>query len=221
MKLDLTKTNGSSPPSVLEQPGITEAIHRGTHKAQVRKYASVTKWGQKVSEHTSDFVQATYLALLERHAEEFAALPAGDQRKFVERLATSIAWREVYPMRREVPLGRSVDGDETDSEAGHRVLACDDISLKKQNRYPHWVAAHAAESELIEHIDRQRAGTPPVAEPETTYERKCRLLGPQKADWMLDYENSRYESPKTSAERVRYCRLRKKLDGMVTKFSYT
>jgi hypothetical protein len=218
MKIDLCKSNGSSPPcipTVLEQPAIKEAIQRGTRKAQVRKYASVTEWGrQKSREYTSDFVQATYLALLEHYVEEFAALPAEDQLKFVEKLATSIAWREVYPMKREVPLAKSVDGDETDSEAGPQVLACDDISLNRQNRYPDWVSAHAAESELIESIDRRGAGTPPEVEPETTYERRCRLFGSGIADWMLDYENSRYESPKTSAERVRYCRLRQKLDGM-------
>jgi hypothetical protein len=48
------------------------------------------------------------------------------------------------------------------------------------------MSAHAEESKLIERIDRQRAQTPPEEEPETKYERMCRLLGPQKADWMLD-----------------------------------
>jgi hypothetical protein len=119
MKIDLYKSNGSSPPcipTVLEQPAIKEAIQRGTRKAMVRRYASVTRWGQRASEYTSDFVQATYLALLEHHAEEFAALPAEDQLKFVERLATSIAWREVRPMKREVPLAEPFDGDHTTLE---------------------------------------------------------------------------------------------------------
>jgi len=31
-------------------------------------------------------------------------------------------------------------------------------------------------------------------------------------NWMLEYENSLYQSPKMSAERVRYCRLRKELE---------
>jgi hypothetical protein len=213
MKIDLCKSNGSSPPcipTVLEQPAIREAIQRGTRKAQVWKYA----WGrQKSREYTSDFVQATYLALLEHHAEKFAALPAEDQLKFVEKLATSIAWKEVYPMKREVPLAESFDGDQFDSE-GPQFFACDDISLNGQGKHPSWISAHAFESELIERIDRQRAATPPEEQTETKYERMHRLLGAQKADWMLDYENSRYESPKTSAERVRYHRRRKKLDEM-------
>jgi len=213
MKIDLYKSNGSSPPSVFEQPAIKEAIQRGTRRAQVRKYASVTKWGQKASEYTSDFVQATYLALLEHHAEKFAALPAEDQLKFVERLATRIAWREVRPMKREVPLAEPFDGDEVGSE-GPRSFACDDISLNGRRRHPNWISARAFESELVEHIERQRAETPTEEQPEPKYERMCRLLGSQKADWMLAYENSRYDSAKTSAERVRYCRLRKKLDGM-------
>jgi hypothetical protein len=215
MKIDLCKSNGSSPPSVLEQSAIKEAIQRGTRKAQVRRYSSVTRWGQKASEYTSDFVQATYLALLEHHAEEFAALSAEDQLKFVERLATSIAWREVYPMRREVPLAEPVNRDQFGGEgASAQMFACDDISLNGQNRHPRWISAHAEESELIEHIDRQRAAISPEEQPEAKYERMCRLLGPKKADWMLDYENSLYKSPKTSAERVQYHRLRKKLAGM-------
>jgi hypothetical protein len=92
----------------------------------------------------------------------------------------------VYRMKLEVPLDRDRAGSEGSS----------------------------LESELIERIDRQRAAIPPEEQTETKYERMCRLLGAQKADWMLDYENHRYDSAKTSAERVRYCRLRKKLDGM-------
>jgi hypothetical protein len=217
MKIDLCKSNGSSPPcipTVLEQPAIKEAIQRGTRKAQVRKYASVTEWGRRKSrEYTSDFVQATYLALLEHHVEEFAALPAEDQLKFVERLAMRIAWHEVYPMKREVPLAEPFDGDEVGRE-GPRSFACDDISLNGRRRHPNWISARAFESELVEHIERQRAETPTEEQPEPKYERMCRLLGAQKAGWMLDYENRRYESAKTPAERVRYCRLRKKLDGM-------
>jgi hypothetical protein len=222
MKVDLYKTNGSSPPNpretvaaALEKPAINEAIQRGAHKAQVKRYASVTKSGRRgMREHTSDFVQATYLALLDNYANEYTALTPEERPRFVEQLAKRTAWHEVYPMKREVALeGNRAEGE----NPGPPVFACDDISLNKQNRYPDWVSAHAAESELIEHIDRQRAGTPPVTEPETTYERKCRLLGPQKANFMLDlldYENRRYESARTTAERVRYCSLRKKLEAM-------
>jgi len=237
MKVDLYKTNGSSPPCIptvhviaqtattlpnpretvavaLEDPAIKGAIQRGARKAQIKKYSAVTKNGRDVVyEHTSDFVQATYLALLEHHTEAFAALAQEEQAGFVEKLATSIAWREVYTMKREVPLAEPFDGDEVGSEGPH-VFACDDISLNRQGRHPNWISAHAFESRLIEHIDRQRAGTPPEEQTETRYERMHRLLGAQKADWMLAYENSRYDSAKTSAERVRYCRLRKKLDGM-------
>src|ERR1700694_2213251 len=118
MKLDLAKTNGSSPPSTLtrtmvgqgitatalttathptphdtvaaalEQPAIKEAIQRGTRKVRVKKYAAVTKSVRDgVCEHISDFVQATYLALLEHHAGEFAALTTEQRAGFVEKLA--------------------------------------------------------------------------------------------------------------------------------------
>ena len=115
-------------------------------------------------------------------------------------------------MKREVPLAEPFDGDQADNEASPQVSACDDISLNRQK--PDWMSAHAEESELIESIDRQRAETPPAEEPETTYERRCRLLGRQKADWMLDYENRRYETAKSSAERVRFYRLRAMLKKM-------
>lgn len=201
--------------AALEEPAIKKAIRRGTRRARVKKYASVTKSGRDgVCEHTSDFVQATYLALLEHHAEEFAALSPEQRAGFVEKLAMSVSWKEVYPMKREVPLAEPFDGDQADNEASPQVFACDGISLNGQDRHPDWMSAHAEESKLIEGIDRQRAGTPPAEEPETTYERRCRLLGRQKADWMLDYENRRYETAKTSAERVRFCRLRAMLKKM-------
>jgi hypothetical protein len=237
MKTDLFKTNGSSPPSIptmdatvqtastlpnpretvavaLEDPATKGAIQRGARKAQVKKYSAVTKNGRdEVCEHTSDFVQATCVALLEKYAEEYTALTPEERPGFVERLAMRTAWHEVYPMKLEVPLAEPFGSDEVGSESP-RVFACDDISLNGRRRRPCWISAHAFESELIERIDRQRAATPPEEETETKYERMHRLLGAQKADWMLDYRNSRYESPKTSAERVRYHRLRKKLDGM-------
>jgi hypothetical protein len=210
MKVDLCKTNGSSPPCIssvhvvsqaagtlpnpretvtvaLEDPAIRGAIQRGARKAQVKKYAAVTKNGRDgVCEYTSDFEQATYLALLQHHAENFSALTPEERTEFVENLAKSIAWKQVYRMKLEVPVDRDRAGSEGSS----------------------------LESELIERIDRQRAATPPEEQTETKYERMYRLLGAEKADWMLDYENRRYDSPKTSAERVRYCRLRKKLNGM-------
>jgi hypothetical protein len=237
MKADLFKTNGSSPPCVptmdatvqtasrlpnpretvavaLEDPAIKGAIQRGARKARIKKYSTVTEHGRDgVYEHTSDAVHATYVALLEHHTEEYTALTPEERPIFVEELATRTAWHEVYPMKREVPLAEPVDSDQGGSE-GARVFACDDISLNGRRRRPCWISAHAFESELIERFDRQRAATPPEEETETKYERVCRLLGAQKADWMLDYENSRYESAKTSAERVRYCRLRKRLDRM-------
>jgi len=123
------------------------------------------------------------------------------------------AWHEVYPMKREVPLAEPIDSDQVGSEGPH-AFACDDISLNGRRRRPCWISARAFESDLIERIDRQRADTSPEETPETKYERVCRLLGAQTADWMLDYEYHRYESAKTSAERVRYCRLRKRLDRM-------
>lgn len=228
MKVDLYKTNGSSPPCIptvdvvaqtaaqaptphgivavaLEDPAIKGAIQRGARKAQVKKYSA------GVCEHTSDFVQATCVVLLEN--EEYTALTPEERSRFVEQLAMRTAWREVYPMKREVPLAEPFDSGQVGSEGPH-VFACDDISLNRRKRRPSWISAHAFESELIERIDRQRAETPPQVHSEYKYERMYRLLGAEKADWMLDYENSRYESPKTSAERVRYCRLRKKLNGM-------
>jgi hypothetical protein len=201
--------------AALEEPAIKNAIRRGTRKARVKKYASVTKSGRDgVCEHTSDFEQTTYLALLEHHAEAFAALTAEQRPQFVEKLAMSVSWKEVYPMKREVPLAEPFDGDQADNEASPQVFACDDISLNGQNRHSDWMSAHAEESELIESIDRQRAETPPAEEPETEYELMCRRLGPQKADWMLDYENRRYETARTSAERVRFYRLRAMLKKM-------
>jgi hypothetical protein len=236
MKVDLYKTNGSSPPFIstvhvaqtastlpnpheivvvaLEDPAIKKAILRGARKARVRKYSAVTKKGRDgVCEHTSDFVQATYLALFESHAKTFAALTPEERLRFVEQLALRIAWREAYPMKREVPLAQPLDGDELGG-VGQEAFACDDISLNGHRSHPNWISAHAFESELIDRIDLHRAKTPPEEQPESPYERRCRLVGPQTADWMLDYENHRYESAKTSAERVRYHRLRKKLDGM-------
>src|SRR6266478_8014897 len=123
------------------------------------------------------------------------------------------AWHEVYPMKRDVPLAEPIDSDQVGSEGPH-AFACDDISLNGRRRRPCWISARAFESDHIERIDRQRADTSPEETPETDYERVCRLLGAQTADWMLDYEYHRYESAKTSAERVRYCRLRKRLDRM-------
>jgi len=200
--------------AALAEPSIKEAILRGARKARVKKYASVTKSARNgVCEHTSDFEQATYLALLEHHAEEYIALRPDERPSFVEELAIRTAWREVYQMKREVPLAEPFDGDQDDSEgAGPRVFACDYISLNGKHRHPDCISARAFESSLIERIDRGK--TPPDEQPETKYERTCRLLGPQKADWMLEYENHRYESAKTPAERVRYFRLRKQLEGM-------
>jgi len=198
--------------TALEEPAIRQAIRRGTRKAQVKKYATVTKSGRDgVCEHISDFVQATYLALLEHHAEAFAALTPEQRLQFVEKLAMRTAWHEVYRMKREVPL----DGDQVGSEgASPHVLACDDISLNRRNRHPDWMSAHAAESKRIEQIDGQRKQTSPEEEPETRYEHMCRLLGQENADWMLDYENSLYKSAKTPKDRVKYSRLRRKLNGM-------
>ena len=94
MKVDLYKTNGSSPPCIptvdvvaqtaaqaptahdivavaLEEPAIREAIQRGTRKAQVRKYSASPQTYRGYVENTSDFVQATCVALLENHAEEW------------------------------------------------------------------------------------------------------------------------------------------------------
>jgi hypothetical protein len=204
--------------AVLEDPTIKEAIQRGTRKARVKKYASVTQRGRDgVREHTSDFVQATYVALLEHHAEEFAALTAEGRAGFIEKLAMKVAWHEVYPMKREVPLAEPFDGDQNDNEAGPEVFACDDISLNRQK--PDWLSAHAVESGLIESIDR-RAETPPEEEPETQYERMCRLFGQKNADWVLDYETRRYQSARTSADRVKYHRLRKRAERNVTMFAY-
>jgi hypothetical protein len=237
MKTDLFKTNGSSPPSIptmdavvqtaatlpnprdtvaraLEDPAIREAIQRGARKAQVKKFSVVTKHGRHgVWEHTSDAVHATYVALLDNYANEYIVLTRDERPRFVEDLAARIAGREVHRMKREVPLAEPSDGDQAGSE-GPRVFACDDISLNRRKRHPSWMSAHAFESELIERIDSQRAGTPAEEQTETKYERIRRLLGAQKADWMLDYENGRYDFAKTSAERVRYCRLRKRLYGM-------
>jgi hypothetical protein len=199
--------------AALEELAIKEAIQRGTRKVRVKKYAAVTKRGRDgVCDHTSDFEQAAYLALLEHHAEEFATLIPEQRVEFVEKLAMSVSWKEVYPMRSEVPLAEPIDDDQADNEASPQVLACDDISLNRQK--PDWMSAHALESAIIECIDWRRAGTPLQEQPETEYERMCRLLGPRKADWMLDYDNHRYESARTSAERVRYHRLRKNLVGM-------
>src|SRR5690348_3542130 len=147
MRIDLYKTNGSSPPSIptldfaqtaatipsprdtvavaLADPVIKEAILRGAGKARVKKYAAVNR-RHGMYEHTSDFVQATWVALLENHAEEYAALTLEEREGFVEKLAMRTAWREVYPMKREVPLAVPTDSDEGGSE-GPNVLACDDI----------------------------------------------------------------------------------------------
>jgi hypothetical protein len=229
MELDLNKTNGSSPPSrreivasALEDPAIREAIRRGVRKANVKRYAAVLHIGQilidgtrggrnEVRDHVSDFEQATYLTLWEERAEEYAALSPEQRPIFVETLAKRIAWREVYPIKRELPLAEPLDDDLAGSEGDSpQVFACDDISLGRNNWHPNWVSVHASECELIEHIDRQRAQSVPEEQPETEYERRCRLLGARSADWMLDYDNSRYDSAKTSAEKVRYHRLRKK-----------
>jgi hypothetical protein len=215
--IEVTTATHPTPHSIvaaaLEEPAIKKAIRRGTRKARVKKYASVTKSGRDgVCEHTSDFEQATYLALLERYAEEFAALNPDERAGFVEKLAMRIAWHEVYPMKREELLAEPFDGGQADNEASPQVAACDDISLNRQK--PDWMSAYAEESEIIERIDRQRAETAPEEEPETRYERMCRLLGEQNADWMLDYENRRYETARTSAERVRFYRLRAMLKKM-------
>jgi hypothetical protein len=209
--------------ATLEDPAIKEAIHRGVLKAHVKKHAAVlymdaidAKGGRdEVRDYISDFVQATYLALLEEYAEEYAALTPEQRSGYVERIAKRIGWREVYPMKREVPLAEPLDADQDGSEGDSlQLLACDDISLGRQNRHPNWITAHALESELVEQIDGQRAETQPEKQPETRYERICKLLGPQDADFMLDYEHRRYESARTGAERVRYHRLKKKLEGM-------
>jgi hypothetical protein len=142
-------------------------------------------------------VQATYLALLENHTEEYTALTPGAQLRFVEQQAMRSAWHEVYRMKREVPLTEPVDSYQGGSE-GARVFACDDISLNGRRRRPCWISARVFESDLIERIDRQRAETP-KEQPETKYERVCRLLGAPTADWMFDYEYHRHESAKTSA----------------------
>ena len=217
--IEVTTATNSTPHGIvaaaLEDLAVKEAIRRGTRKAQVKKYASVTIRGQNgVCEYTSDFEQSTYLKLLEHHAEEFTALSPEQRPGFVEKLAMSVSWKQVYPMKREVPLAEPFDGDHADSEASPRVFACDDISLNRQRRHADWTSAHALESELIERIDRQRAEMPPEEQPETKYERMCRVLGEHDADWMLDYENSLYESAKPAKDRVKYFRLRKKLNGM-------
>ncbi len=122
--------------TALEDPAIKKAIHRGTRNVRIKKYASVTQSARGgVCEHTSDFEQATYLALLEHHAEGFAALIPEQRARFVERLAMSVAWKEVYPTKREVPLAEPFDGDQADSEASPLVFACDDISLNRKRRY--------------------------------------------------------------------------------------
>ena len=215
--IEVTTATHSTPHEIvvtaLEEPAIKKAIQRGIGKAQVKKYATVTKSGRDgLCEHTSDIVQATYLALLERYAEEFAALNPDERAGFVEKLAMRIAWHEVYPMKREEPLAEPFDGDQADNEASLQAFACDDISLNGQK--PDWMCAHAEESEIIERIDRQHAEKSSEKEPETRYEQMCRLLGEQNAGWMFEYEYHRYESARTSADRVRYCRLRKKLNKM-------
>jgi hypothetical protein len=184
--------------AALKDPVIKEAIHRGIRKTRVMGDAS-------------DFVQATYLALLEKYREEFMALDAEGRPKFVEKLAMRTAWHEVYTTRREVPLVKPLDADQMGNETERsQAFVCDDISLARNGRHATWISAHVLELELIDAIDRQRTGTLPEEQPETEYERRCRLLGVKNADWMLDYENHRGESAKTSAEKVRYHRLRKK-----------
>src|SRR5437763_15372141 len=99
--------------AVLQEPAIKKAIRRGSRKARVKEYASVTKSGRDgVCEHISDFEQATYLALLEHHAQTFAALAAEQRAGFVEKLAMRIAWQEVYQVKREVPLAADHVGSE-------------------------------------------------------------------------------------------------------------
>jgi hypothetical protein len=238
MKADLYKTNGSSPPCTaivnvvgqtaailpdprqtvaasLEDPDIMATIQRGARKANIKKYSAVVTNPRHgfICEHISDVVQATCVALLEHHAEEYTGLTPEKRPQFLEQLATRTAWHNVYLMKREVPLAEPIDSDPVTSE-GPCIFACDDISLNGRRRHPNWISAHTSESELIERMDGQRAATPPEEQTETEYERMHRVLGTQKADWMLDYANSRYESPKTSAERVRYHRLREKLAGM-------
>lgn len=200
--------------AALCERAISEAIQRGARKAHVKKYAAVTEGGRdEARDYSSDFVQATYVALLESHAQDFTTLAPEERPRFVEQLATRIAWREVYPMKREVPLAEPFDDRDGSDSTGPEVFACDDISLKgARRRRPSWISAHASESELIERIDRGK--TPPEEQPETRYEHMCRLLGAETADWMLDYETNRYGSAKTSANRVKYHRLRKKLAQM-------
>src|ERR1039458_9050629 len=78
--------------AALEEPAIKKAIQRGTRKVRVKKYTAVTKSGRAgVCEYTSDFEQTTYLALLERHAEAFAALNPEQRAGFVEKLAMSVS----------------------------------------------------------------------------------------------------------------------------------
>jgi hypothetical protein len=126
-----TPTNATQPTpkeivaAALCERAIREAIQSGARKAQVKKYAAVTEGGRhEVSHYSSDFVQATYLALLETHASEYNALTPEERPRFVEQLAMHVAWREVYPMKREVPLAEPVDGDEVGSE-GPQFLACE------------------------------------------------------------------------------------------------
>jgi hypothetical protein len=188
--------------AALKDPVIKAAIHRGTRKA-------------RVNGDISDVVQATYLALLGKYREAFIALDEEKRTTFVEKLAMRTAWNEVYPTRREVPLVKTLGGDQMGNEPdGSQAFVGDDISLARKGRHANWISAHALELFLIDSIDRQRTGTLPEEQPETEYERRCRLLGVKNADWMLDYENSRYDSAKTSGDRVRYYRLRKKLGGM-------
>jgi hypothetical protein len=208
--------------AALEDPAIIEAIRRGVRKARVKRYAAVMHLGpillngsrrNEVRDYVSDFEQTTYLKLLEEYADEFAALSPEQRPIFVETLAKRIAWREVYRIKHELPLAELLDGESSENNSAQR-FACDDISLGQRNRHPSWLSASASECELIDFIDRQTSETVPEEQPETRYERTCRLLGPTIADWMLDYENRRRESAKTSAERVRYHRLRKKLESM-------
>jgi hypothetical protein len=200
--------------AALEEPLIKEAIHRGVRKACIKKYAAITRHAGG-SEYISDFAQATYLSILEEYAEDFSKLAPEERPRFVETIAKHTAWREVYPLKREVPLSEPMSGGQSAGESnGAQVFACDEISLSQKGRHANFVLAHADESELIDRIDRQRAGKPTEEQAETLFERRCRIVGASNADWMLDYENRRYRSARKSAARVRYHRLRKRLGEM-------
>ena len=78
---------------------------------------------------------------------------------------------------------------------------------------PDWRRMNEPKDAMITRIDAKRAGTFEVEPAETVYEWMVRVIGQERADWLVGYTHNQYQRPNlyTQVDHNKATRYRKRL----------